>query len=574
MYCLIYNPDQGVYLEFKDPESVIQTTDVSQVMEQLSLVEQETKQHKYAVGFVTYEAAPAFDEAFVTHAPQGTLPLMAFGIFDTPVEVQQEILDRPGNFEPWLASVKSKDYCAFIEQIKDQIAEGYTYQVNYTLKLRSRFKGDSRQLFHAVQEDLKAEYAAYVELNEHTICSFSPELFFTRQGEILISKPMKGTAPRGLTLTQDKENSLWLANSKKDQAENIMIVDMIRNDLGRIAKPGSVKVIEKFAIERHPYVLQMTSAVEAQSGESIVRVFESLFPCGSITGAPKIQTMKIIKELEPQPRGVYTGAIGYIAPSGNARFSVAIRTLVINSESSTVEYGTGSGIVWDSVAENEYQECMIKSGFLHGTPTRFQLLESILWEKENGYYLLKEHLKRLSSSAEYFQCPFDILVAQARLDQFWSSISDERAKVRLLLDRKGQIFLEAESLQNVKVSDLKIGFALEPVDSQNRFLYHKTTNRAVYETAIKSRPDCDDVILWNEREEITESCRSNVVAEINGRYITPPIKCGLLAGTYRKHLLDSDIIEEGVLTKDDIKKADKVFTINSVRRWMDVKLID
>ena len=384
---------------------------------------------------------------------------------------------------------------------------------------------------------------------------------------------MKGTAPRGLTLQEDMENMAKLADSKKNRAENIMIVDMIRNDMGRIAIPGSVKVPSRFDIERYPYVLQMTSSVESQVDTSIVNVFESLFPCGSITGAPKIRTMEIIKELETQPRGIYTGTIGHISPDGDARFNVAIRTLIINKSSGLVECGVGSGIVWDSDAESEYRECLLKSEFISRTRPDFQLLESLLWEQKTGYFLLNEHLDRLGDSAEYFGFPFNRSSLIKKLEGFQNSIVEEGAKIRVLLDKDGNTHIEAGSLKGVKSSNLKIGLAKEPVNSQNCFLYHKTTHRSLYEIAKQSRPDCDDVILWNENEEITESCRSNVVVEINGELVTPPVKCGLLTGTYRRHLLESKTILERIVTVNELKKADRLFTINSVRHWMDAELI-
>ncbi len=570
MYCLIYDPDKGSYLEFKKPVSVFQTNDVSRVKECLKKALDYSG--KQIVGFISYEASPAFDDAFTVHSLPGE-PLICFGVFDSFDAITPAVSRQKPEFSTWFPSVNDKEYNKTITRIKHHIAEGDTYQVNYTFKLTSRFTGDPRQLFFQVQQQVQAEYAAYIELETHTILSFSPELFFTWDKGILTSKPMKGTAPRGLTTAEDKGLGQELARSGKNQAENVMIVDMIRNDMGRVAKPGSVNVASLFDVTRYPYVLQMTSTVESQADVPLFEVINALFPCASITGAPKYRTMKIINDLESKPRGVYTGTIGHITPEGKARFNVAIRTLLLDKKTGVVEYGVGSGIVWDSEAESEYRECLVKADFLKRQESNFQLLESLLWTENDGYYLLENHLERLADSAEYFDYVCPLVKIREYLEEFQTTIPLSSAKIRLLLNKDGQFKLEWGILSDTKSSNLRVALADKPVNSSNRFLYHKTTNRNVYEDALMNRPDCDDVILWNEKGEVTESSRSNLVAEINGELVTPPVSSGLLAGTFRRYLLEKGEIREKSILVTDIKKASGICLINSVRTWMDATLI-
>ena len=576
MYVLIHDPQLGGLVEFKNPSKVYTASLYQQVSDYLSEIQSDLKHTGgYAVGYMTYEAAPAFDAAFLTHKTPRQ-PLLNFGIFKDyqPFESGNSDL-KDYQLTEWHPNISRQTYQECLSLIKHHIAEGDTYQVNYTFKLQSSFQGNARSLFLDVQSALKAEYAAFIDLDDMAICSFSPELFFKLKGRHLISKPMKGTAKRGLTLIQDRQNALDLSQSAKNRAENIMIVDMIRNDMGRIAETGTVKVDNRFDVETQPYVLQMTSTVSSRVKLTIPEIFRAMFPCASITGAPKVRTMELIHQLETAPRGVYTGSIGYFTPENDARFSVAIRTLCIDKETGSAEYGIGSGIVWDSDTDDEYEECLMKADFLNHESQEFQLFESILWTPESGYYLLVEHLKRLKDSVTLFGFEYDENLVRERLKAAAKDMPpEEGAKVRLFLDREGHIEIQIGSLGGVKTQDLKVGLAPEPVDSQNFYLYHKTTNREVYEQARQSRPDCDDVILWNERNEITESCRSNVVAEIDGDLLTPPIHCGLLGGTYRARLLADGKIKERVITTEDLKKADRLFTINSVRRWMTAHLVE
>ncbi len=557
----------GRWLGFVEPVGELVAWRPDEVWGVLQAVETAVSRHAlYAAGFLTYEAALAF--GLPTHSPPaGELPLLWFGLFRQPV-VWLELPQVAGKFElgEWQTAVSRQQYIQAIRQIKAHIAAGHTYQVNYTFPLQASFAGDTWTLFHQLTRAQQAAYMAYVDLGEWAVCSASPELFFRQNGRFLTARPMKGTAPRGRTLAEDQQNIAWLRQSEKNQAENVMIVDMIRNDLGQIARTGSVQVPSLFDVERYPTVLQMTSTVTAESDAGFASIMRAMFPCASITGAPKRRTMQIIQALESGPRGIYTGTIGYLAPDGKARFNVAIRTVTVNQQTGRAVYHVGSGIVWDSDAEAEYEECRLKAAVLVQERPFFQLLESILWTPTKGYFLLAEHLHRLAGSAEYFGFRVDVEQLSRELHQFARTLST-KSKVRLLVTADGQTTLEASPLPVSQSQPIQVGLATQPVDSTNIWLYHKTTHRKVYEQARAACPECDDVILWNERGEITEATTANVVVRLNGELVTPPVLCGLLAGSYRAHLLANGRIREQVIPWQQLPNAEELWLINSVRGW-------
>jgi para-aminobenzoate synthetase/4-amino-4-deoxychorismate lyase len=575
------------WLRFSNPVEVISARAPDEVFQTLEKIEQSGL---WAAGFVSYEAAGAFDDALKTHAP-GDLPLLQFGLFQT---VEKTEIKSSGAYQlgEWNPSVSRDEYTDAIASIKEHIAAGDTYQVNYTFRLDADFEGDPFAFFCDLTAAQQGGYGAYIETDEYAICSVSPELFFELKDGIIISRPMKGTLPRGLTFSNDWKNHEALKNSAKDRAENIMIVDMIRNDIGRIAESGSVETVSRFDIEKYPTVWQMTSTVKGKTSANISNVWKNLFPCASITGAPKARTMEIIQGLErtacghASPRGIYTGSIGFIDPDGNAQFNVAIRTAVI--QAGRAEYGIGGGIVWDSDADAEYEEALSKARILarrSPVPQRsyFELLETMLWE-DGKIFLQERHLKRLSESAAYFdfECDFEKIRDHLRDLKFKTS-----SRIRLLLSKDGTFQVECSKAYpkgsviscadrfppEGRVNDTTLAIAKEPVDSKDVFLYHKTTNRAVYEKAKAGFPDADDVLLYNERGEITESCIANVVVELDGKKVTPPVECGLLAGTFRDELLDRGEIEEGIVSLNDLKRADAVWLINSVRKWRSANLL-
>lgn len=564
----------GEWRRFANPARVVVAESVIDVDPALRDIEQAVNEEGlYAAGYLAYEAGAAYGLA--AHPPATDAPpLLWFGLFRESEPIGPPASDVAYHFGDWQPPLSYEAYEAAIGRIKNAIAAGDTYQINYTFPLQASFEGDPWALFAALAAAQRADYCAYVDLGRFVICSASPELFFSLEGASLTSRPMKGTAPRGLTPAADRRQMAWLRDSAKNRAENVMIVDMIRNDFGRVAHTGSVRVPALFTVERYPTLLQMTSTVTAETGAPLGDILAATFPCASITGAPKVSAMRIINELEPEPRGVYTGAIGTISPGRRAQFSVAIRTAVIDRQRGQAVYGVGSGVVWDSDARAEYDECLLKSRVLYAQPESaadFRLLESLRWTPDEGYFLLERHLRRLGESAEYFSFRFDRSAAERALAQAAATLTSP-SKARLLLDRWGQFEFGAVPLDAPVPPIVSIGLAMRPVSSTNVWLYHKTTHREDYEAARASRPDCDDVILWNERRELTETTIANLVLEIDGRRYTPPVSSGLLAGTMRASLLESGEIAERVLTPADLSRAAGIWLVNSVRGWMPAEL--
>ncbi len=608
----------GRWLHFQCPERVLKAERIEEVLPLLA--EAETS-GLFAAGFISYEAAPAFDSALKTH-DGGDFPLIYIGLFHAP-EVLDSIEQHKsggrgsvratggigsdktspstfsiGELEP---SVTKDEFTKAIGEIKERIAEGATYQVNYTYRLNADFSGDAWAFFWELVKGQKTEYAAFIETDDFAVCSASPELFFSYSNGVVTSRPMKGTAKRGRTFAEDWKQAEALRESEKDRAENIMIVDMIRNDIGRIAEPGSVETLSTFDVEKYPTVWQMTSTVKGnvdatpssrssphrqRDGGVASTIFSALFPCASITGAPKAKTMEIIRELEQSPRKIYTGAIGFLTPQGEACFNVAIRTALVEwmgrkgagGKRGRLEFGVGGGIVWDSDADAEYDETRIKARVLTQPRPEFKLLETMLWEPDSGIFLLDEHLQRLAKSAAYFDIPVDMHAVRQALVDFDHTCAGVIVRVRLLVSRDGNpeiqtfpieagraLSMKAPRTDHRSVPTLRVTIAKIPVDSQDIFLFHKTTHRAVYEKA--KIEGFDDVILWNEKGEVTESTIANVVIRKNGKLITPPVECGLLAGTFREMLLKSGEVEEGIISVDELKTAEEVFLVNSVRKW-------
>ncbi len=565
----------GTWQRFAQPVDIIMTRQPEEVRGALVAVETAVVQHNlYAAGFLSYEAGAAFGLA--THAPQPhNPPLLWFGLYRQP----EAIAPPPNPATPdyrlgqWQGGISQAAYHAAIGRIKDYIAAGHTYQVNYTFPLHADFSGDAWALFAQLSHAQQATYTAYVDIGRHAICSASPELFFTLEDGAFCAKPMKGTAVRGRTLAEDEANMAWLRHSEKNRAENVMIVDMIRNDVGRVADVGSVAVPRLFEVERYPTVLQMTSTVTACTRASFSTVMAAMFPCASITGAPKHRTMQIIRELEVEPRGVYTGAIGVLTPDNRAQFNVAIRTVVVDRQQGRAVYGVGGGIVWDSQAAEEWAECEVKSRVLRRQRPSFHLLESLRWMPEAGYFLPDEHLARLADSATYFGFEADLPALRHKLTDLAATLNAP-AKVRLLLAEDGAITLEAAALPAMGDAPARVALAPTPIDSGNVWLYHKTTRREVYAAARAACPRGDDVLLWNERGELTEATIANVVLELDGELVTPPVTAGLLAGTLRGWLLGNGRIRERAILKTDLPRADKIWLINSVRGWQEAELVE
>ncbi|RIU88821.1 aminodeoxychorismate synthase component I [Oceanobacillus picturae] len=557
---------------FTNPTDIISTSSIEEVLPCLKRVQQAVNDGSYAAGYVSYEAAPAFDPTYKVN-PSVNQPLVWFGIFDHP---SKKSFTATGTYETaeWTPLTGKEVYVQNISRIKEAIRQGITYQVNYTIRMRSQFTGDSIAYYKQLAEAQTSNYSAYINDGKHTMISASPELFFHLKDKTMFTKPMKGTASRGNTLPLDIQQKDWLYQSAKNRAENVMIVDLLRNDLGRIAKPGTVKVPKLFSIESYPTVHQMTSTVTAELEETIELpdVFKALFPCGSITGAPKGSTMQIITELEEQPRNVYCGAIGYITPDMEAIFNVPIRTVILDNEKGNATYGVGGGITWDSESEEEYDEVLTKSKILRSEHNHFQLLESIGYT-DGEFLVLENHLKRLKKSADYFNFQVDLVEIRKELTNLQQQLTEEtKWKIRLLVNKDGSIQLESQPLKESTLP-VKIELAAVPVDKDNLFLYHKTTNRSVYQALFQYAGEtANDLLLWNQANEITECTTGNIVVEMDGKFYTPPVKCGLLPGTYREDLLNRGIIHERVIYKHEMQQCSGFWMINSVRGWVPIEI--
>jgi para-aminobenzoate synthetase/4-amino-4-deoxychorismate lyase len=569
---------------FREPVAVLRATRPDDVARCLAEIDRAVRSDGcYAAGFVGYEAAAAFGLPTHTPSPDG-LPLVCFGLFHPDTVTSERALPAGGAYHTgqWRASIDPAAYAAAIRRIKSRIESGDTYQINFTFRLTAPFAGDPVALLRDLDIAQDGPWGAFVDDGRFAICSASPELFFRVDGDWIECRPMKGTAPRGLWAAADRQQAEHLVTSEKQQAENVMVVDMVRNDLGRVADLGTVQVAALFVAERYPLQWQMTSRVEARMARgSLLHLFEALFPSGSVTGAPKHSSMGIIRELETAPRGIYTGAIGYMSPRGRGHFNVAIRTIALDRRTGQVEFGVGSGVVWDSVERGEYDECLLKASILLTRPPEsyaagphpeFQLLETIGWAPDAGFALLERHLSRLQESAECFGFACDVTEVRALLEIAVADLAGP-ARLRVLLSRDGAIVCEGADLGVPAARPLRAALAADPIDPASVFLYHKTTVRDVYDRARASRPDAEAVLLWNPSGEVTEATEANVVVEIGGEKVTPPVECGLLGGTLRAELLGTGAIHEQRVRVDDLTRATGVWLINSVRGWTPATLV-
>jgi para-aminobenzoate synthetase/4-amino-4-deoxychorismate lyase len=561
---------RGRWLRLQDPALVIQASRAADIASAIAEVERLTRETGYhAAGFVSYEAGAAFGLCVRTQPPD--LPLVWFGLFESKSvsEIDAPCADGSYTLGPLTPTLDREQFEAAFRRIKKHLAEGDTYQANLTFRMQASFEGDPRRLFVDLVEAQQGRYSAFLDLGRHAICSASPELFFALSGLDVVARPMKGTVGRGRTPEEDRKRQDALRSSPKQRAENVMIVDMVRNDIGRIADIGSVAVPELFRVERYPNVWQMTSLVTARSRAPLEEIFAAVHPPASVTGAPKARTMEILSELEAEPRGVYTGAIGHIWPDGSAQFNVAIRTAIVDRERGSVQFGIGSGIVWDSDPAAEYEECLLKGSILGRPPMDFDLVETLRWTPGGGFLLLERHIHRLMASAEYFGF---VVRAEAVEEALHDAVAGAVAplRVRLTASRTGSLHVEHAPLVTSRVP-LRVRLAAAPIDPNDVFLFHKTTRRAVYDSA--RLPDCDDVILWNPKGEVTEATIANVVVEVGGESLTPPIDCGLLAGTYRAELIARGAVREAVVTVEQLRSAQRWWLVNSVQERREAVLL-
>jgi len=474
--------------------------------------------------------------------------------------------------------VTKDQYVRAIERIRHYIHDGDCYQINYTFPIGFDYFGEAFELYRSIRERQRVSYGAFIALETESILSFSPELFVRRTGNTLTVKPMKGTLRRGGDQLEDVFLRESLAEDEKNRAENIMIVDLLRNDLGRLARTGGVRVERLFDVESYRTLLQMTSTVTAEMDRHITlqEIFAALFPCGSITGAPKVRCMEIIAEMEKTPRGLYTGAIGFLEPNGDFCFNVPIRTLVLDNLGHG-SFGIGSGIVYDSRPADEYAECLLKASFVTGLDPGFQLIESMLCD-DRGYANLDLHLARLAASARYFGLAYATDAILETLRRHREGLLPGRSyKARLLLSKRGDVELES-SLLDVAQGPQMVRIAKQSTHSQDLFLRHKTTNRELYSRELNAAIEAGgfDALFFNERGELTEGARSNVFLKLAGAWYTPPLECGVLPGVMRQRLLADPAYaaSERILYADDLARAERILLTNAVRGAVAVMLKD
>ncbi|HLF20504.1 MAG TPA: aminodeoxychorismate synthase component I, partial [Bacteroidota bacterium] len=481
-------------------------------------------------------------------------------------------------------SVTEPEYLKAVRKIKGYIEDGDTYQVNHTFKLKFDFSGSAADLYCRLRNAQHVAFSAFIRLEGSSILSFSPELFFRTEKNAITLKPMKGTSPRGRTLEEDQQMKSELSRSEKNRAENLMIVDLLRNDVGKIARTGTVKVSKFFEIEKYDTVFQATSTIRAKlrPGWTVAEIIRSLFPSGSVTGAPKIRTMQIINEVETEPRGIYTGAIGFVSPKRQSVFNVAIRTVVLDHSSKTGEMGIGSGIVHDSIPEEEYRECFLKAKFLTEPREEFGLFETIRWDIEKGWSLLSGHLRRLRNSARYFDFKFSSssvasVLHNCEKDLRTQTKGSANYRVKITLERDGSVSATHSELKPLADRQLA-ALSGEKTYSRDRFLFHKTTNRRIYDESLRRAEALGlfDFIFLNENDELTEGARSNLVVRKGEKYYTPPVRCGVLPGVFRAGLFTRRGIpvEEKALHVGDLEQADGVFLCNALRGMVKVQLVD
>ncbi len=549
---------------FSRPESVRLAASLDEVPGVLAFAEAAALSGKWAVLAVAYEAAPAFDPALAVNAP-GDFPLAMAAVYAAPEACPSA--GGGGGFcrTPWRLLVSRRRYLDDLDRIREYLRLGESYQVNYAMPLEALFAGDPYAWFTQVLPGQAAGYAAFLDLGRQAVLCFSPELFFERRGREALTRPMKGTMPRGADPEADAALGRRLAACPKNRAENVMIVDLLRNDLGRAAEPGTVRAGPLFTVEAYPTLWQMTSEVSATllSGTGLKELFGALFPCGSVTGAPKVRTMEIIRELEGRPRGIYCGALGFMRPGGDATFCVPIRTVSLEKETGRARFWAGSGVTHDSEAGAEYEECLVKTVFLERAGPPVRLLETLLLE-DGRYALLPGHLRRMRASAAALGYDFDGTACRRVLEAARTGREVGRFRVRLLLAAGGRFAAEAASLAE-SPPVWRLGLAVTPVLSGMELLGHKTDWREPYDRAREERPDCDDVLLWNERGRITETTLANVAVAREGRLLTPPLSEGLLPGVMRSELLRRGELTEGVITMEEALAAGSLTLFNSVR---------
>lgn len=584
-------------LLFHSPEYIIQADHFDELADSFAAIDKAVADGLHVAGWISYECAQHFEPKLSTaisrKANEPLIWMMATPHRETLSAKDVEILFHnaaAGNAkradlikaEP----LQSEDgYLDALDKVHEFIMAGDVYQINHTLPIPVELAGNAASLYQKLRARQPVAYGAYIDTGNSKVLSLSPELFLEKRGSALTARPMKGTAPRGHTLSEDEAIQTALQKDPKSQAENLMIVDLIRNDLSRISEPGSVSVPNLFDVEQYPTLHQMTTTVSAKASEGLrpSTLLAAMFPCGSVTGAPKVRAMEIIQSLEQYPRGVYCGTIGHFSPGAtkahdNWCLNVPIRTLVLDANGKG-RMSVGSGVVADSDPQSEYRECQLKAAFTDGNPVDFSLIETM--KLENGVVAAaSRHLSRLEQSALYFDFPFDANEVESMLNEHTQALkdSDQVRRVRLLLDKHGAISVTSSEVDGAQ-SDTAGSICLSGVstNSNDPFIYHKTTHRPLYKAAALAAQDLGlaDIIFCNEKGELTEGAISNLFIERNGILYTPPVDAGLLPGVLRAELLaKQDTVKTATLREEDLKRADRIYIGNALRGLRRVNLVD
>lgn len=568
---------------FRAPQAVISAYRPAEVAPALEALEAARQAGQWAAGYFSYELGYLLEPRLTSLLPPDRrVPLLWFGIFDAPTAPMPAPATRAYGGQlarEWGEAA----YATRFARVHGWIGAGDIYQANLSFRSRFTFVGDPLSLYEKLCAESHAPHCAYIDDGERQIVSLSPELFFDLSSDGKITtRPMKGTAARGPDAASDHAAKEALRTSAKNRAENLMIVDLLRNDLGRIAEIGSVRAENLYEVETYPTVHQMVSTVAAQlkPRTSIEQILRALFPCGSVTGAPKFRAMEIIREMESSPRGVYCGAIGHFAPDGSAQFNVAIRTITITGTRGVL--GIGSAVVHDSSSADEYSECLLKARFYETARKPIELIETLRHSGEE-FVRLDLHLARMKRSAEMFGIAFDREAAVHTLSRSvmaalvpathehpsgrreWMAATGADQRVRLTLNEAGEFHVTSAPLSPDKPI-WKFAFSPMRIDSADRLNRHKTNWREIYDGEFKRvSGECDEIVFFNEKDELVEGSRTNIFARIGGKLLTPPLSSGALDGCLRREMIESGECEERVLTLADLSIAEEIYLGNSLR---------
>ncbi len=580
-------------LLFTDPQQSIIVWDENVLAAALEKIETFRNKGLFLCGYLSYEAGYYFIDKTIERrlANHPNQPLLYFIAFKKLQKLDRKTLDKsfdeintypeselcPYNFS---LSVTKEKYLESIRKIRRYIIAGDTYQTNYTIKYKFDLLGNAIALYKALRKTQPVEFGAVLNFPDSKIISLSPELFVRKKDDTIISKPMKGTAKRGRNEKEDVFILDFLKHDPKTLSENVMIVDLIRNDFGRICETGSVTVKNLFEIQTFKTIHQMISTItgKLKKNISLTEVLYGLFPCGSITGAPKIRTMEIINELEAEPRGIYTGAIGYIYPNNDFYFNVPIRTIEIG-EDNHCEMGIGSGIIYESNPQAELEECLLKATFLTGLNRHFYLIETFRFDAAMQEFInLEQHIKRLDNSSRFFGFIIKQRAMQEKLAQtkkaLISSHKQGNFKVRLTAYHSGDVELSHELIPEDNGATKLVMVSENKIDSFSIFQYHKTSRREIYNQEYDKARKAGfyEAIILNERNEVAEACRHNIFIKINGKWHTPPLLAGILNGIQRQIFMRQHDVTEVPVTLEQLYNSDEIILTNSVRGAVKVNL--